>query len=170
MNLKRRLNKTYQKVYRDRHVKAKELALTDQEYRLWDLLLALYDWDRNHQETYGTIEATEAQLAELLNCSDSKVCRVRAKLTKKGLVTMVAESVYQVASLQDDPALMKQQFSEMKQPVADLQEKQSSEDVSSLVSYKDKYRLLRSDEEYEKLHEEFPGLSVDDMKWIDLNV
>jgi hypothetical protein len=43
---------------------------------------------------------------------------------------------------------------------------------SDLVSYKDKVIILRNDEEYKKIKEEisFKELSIDDMKWIDLNV
>jgi hypothetical protein len=43
---------------------------------------------------------------------------------------------------------------------------------SDLVSYKDKVIILRNDEEYKKIKEEisFRELSIDDMKWIDLNV
>ncbi|MCH7733048.1 MAG: hypothetical protein IIB44_11180, partial [Candidatus Marinimicrobia bacterium] len=94
MKLLRRLNKSWQKVQRDRHIRAQDLSLTDPEYRLWDLLLATYDWDKTHTETYGCVETTDRELAEILRWSASKVCRTRNTLTKKGLVNLTQSGLY----------------------------------------------------------------------------
>lgn len=50
--------------------------------------------------------------------------------------------------------------------------KQTVSSISDISSYKDRCNSLRSDEEYEKIKEEmgFTSLTIEDMKWIDLNV
>lgn len=169
-DLKRKLNKSFQKLFRNRHIKAKELDLSDQEYRLWDLLLALYDWDQTHTETFGTVEATQLQLAELLNCSDPKVCRLIRSLIKKGLIKKIEESVYQVTDLQNSSSFLQEESSVSQDLVADLKEKQGYDSNSPLVSFKDNTSFVRSNKEYEELQRQFPNLTVEDMKWIDLNV
>lgn len=49
---------------------------------------------------------------------------------------------------------------------------QTPSPISDLVSYKNRVISLRSDEEYQKIIEEYNYslLSIDDMKWIDINV
>lgn len=50
--------------------------------------------------------------------------------------------------------------------------KQTVSSISDIGSYKDRCNSLRSDEEYEKIKEEmgFNSLTIEDMKWIDINV
>lgn len=174
--MQRRLNDSYQKVYRNRHIKARGLSLTDPEYRLWDLFTAVYDWDKTHTQSFGTIETTDRELAEVLKWSASKVCRNRVSLIKKGLIEQTSIGVYKLlleklsAPLEQEVAQAKQEIAPTQQEVADLQQKQAYTADNSLVSYKDKYRLERSIKEYEGLARDFPLLSIDDMKWIDENV
>ena len=100
------------------------------------------------------------------------------KITRKDLIVDIQKYVAvlqnDVADPQQENANLQQNFTKGKdinqpQEVADLQQTVSK---SNLVSYKDKCIILRSDEEYNKIKEEFAfsQLSVDDMKWIDINV
>ncbi len=101
MELQKRLNKTFQKVTRDRHVIAQRLKLSDSEYRLWDLFTALYDWDNRHT-TFGSVVGTNEEIAKLLsgcNWSASKVCRTLISLIKKGLIKRVSRSQHKLTAL-----------------------------------------------------------------------
>ena len=100
------------------------------------------------------------------------------KITRKDLIVDIQKYVAvlqtKVADLQQKNANLQQNFSKGKdinqpQEVANLQQTVSK---SNLVSYKDKGIILRTDEEYKKIKQEFPfcELSIDDMKWIDINV
>jgi hypothetical protein len=192
MSLQRRLNNTYQKLYRNRHVIAKQLKLSDPEYRLWDLYLALYDWDIKHTETFQTVEAPDRDIAKLLDWSASKVCRSRNKLIQKGIIRSKTRTVHEVvlipsketdvSSLQHQTAPVKQALAGVQQESAVKQQTTGKSNQSSIVSYKDKYidggkrvaikQEVRSNEEYQRIYEEgcFQGLTPDDMKWIDENV
>lgn len=169
MSLIRRLNRTYQKVYRDRHLLAQGLSLTDPEYRLWDLFKALEDWDKNHSETYQKVLATDRELVKVLPSSywsPSKVCRVRKSLITKGFIDQTGTSEYKVIEM----SLVQQRISQVKQKIAPVQQKQTYNGNSSLVSYKDKYSLVRSNKEYEELWEENgrpESFTPEDMKWVD---
>lgn len=156
MNILRRLNNTYQKVYRNRHLVAKQLNLKDSEYRLWDLCLAIYDWDKKHEETYQTVETTDKILADILGWSSSKVCRVRNGLIEKGTIKEKARSLYEVvllpssknntAKLQDENANLQDQIAETQENIAELQSNQDKTDETTIVSYKGKYRINTVDE------------------------
>lgn len=157
MNILRRLNNTYQKVYRNRHLVAKQLNLKDSEYRLWDLCLAVYDWDKKHEETYQTVETTDSILADILNWSSSKVCRVRNRLIVKGAIKEKARSFYEVvllpssnndiAKLHDDNANLHNEIAETQENIAELQSNQDETDKTTIVSYKGKYSIS-TEEEY----------------------
>lgn len=156
MNILRRLNNTYQKVYRNRHLIAKGLVLDDPEYRLWDLYIALYDWDKSHSETFQTVEATDLVLKEILDWSISKVCRVRNRLLKKGAIKPVGRSIYTVsllpqkendiASLKNNVAQMQNEIAPMQEKIAEKQQFQGYLDSNTIVSYKGKYRINTVDE------------------------
>jgi hypothetical protein len=100
------------------------------------------------------------------------------KITRKDLIVDIQKYVAilqnDVADPQQENVNLQQNFTKgngeiQPQKVADLQQTVSK---SNSVSYKDKDIILRSDEEYNKIKEEFAfnQFSVDDMKWIDLNV
>jgi DNA-directed RNA polymerase specialized sigma subunit len=91
----KRLNNSFQKTFRNRHLIAVERKLNDQEYRLWDLYIALYDWDTRH-EHFGCVVDTDLHIAEMINWSESKVCRYRNSLVEKGMVKMDERSVVKV--------------------------------------------------------------------------
>lgn len=157
MNILRRLNNTYQRVYRNRHLVAKQLILKDSEYRLWDLYLAIYDWDKKHKETYQTVETTDSILADILDWSSSKVCRVRNGLIEKGAIKEKARSFYEVvllpsskndvAKLQDDNANLHNEIAKTQENIAEMQSNQDKTDQSTIVSYKGKYSIS-TEEEY----------------------
>lgn len=100
------------------------------------------------------------------------------KITRKDLIVDIQKYI---AILQNDVAdpqqknvnlqqnLTKGDGNKQAQKVADLQQTVSK---SNSVSYKDKCIILRSDEEYNKIKEEFAfsQLLVEDMKWIDINI
>lgn len=157
MQISRRLNNTYQRVYRNRHLIAKNLKLNDREYRLWDLYIAIYDWDKGHIETYQTVQATDLMLSEVLGWSPSKVCRVRNLLLEKGSIKSTARSTYSIvllpqkenniAELKDDTAKMQDDIAPVQEKVAEVQQIQSYPTPNTTVSYKDKYRIS-TEEEY----------------------
>jgi len=160
MEVTRRLNNSYQKLYRNRHLFAGDLNLDDAEYRLMDLFIALYDWDKNHKETYQTVKATDRQIAKILSWSASKVCRTRNKLLKKGLIELIKRCVYKIVYLPyGDIAELKQQISPlqhniatMKQKVAPMQQVSGYSNQNSIVSYKDKYSFIRNEGEYKEIN------------------
>lgn len=177
----RRLNSTYQRVYRSRHVKALELNQTDAEYRLHDLLLALYDWDKKHVDTYGTVETTDRDIAPLLKWSPSKVCRTRRELIKQGVIKEIRPHVYlvtQVAQMQQQESKMQDEVSLMQQEVAEMKQNQGYRSGKTIVSYKDNYGDInnRSNngfhwQENPTGHSQcFPSLEEDDIRWINENV
>lgn len=171
----RRLNNSYQKLYRYRHVVATQLKLTDAEYRLWDLLIALKGWDKNYPDSYRIVETTDREIAGILRWSCSKVCRTRNKLQKKDLVTKKAIRVCEVndaSEMQHLISIVQQKGAKPKQKVAPTQQGQVQINTSPLVSYKGESGFLRSQEEYQKTEEELgpDSLEIDDMKWIDANV
>lgn len=157
MQISRRLNNTYQRVYRNRHLIAKNLKLNDREYRLWDLYIALYDWDKDHTETYQTVQATDLVLSEVLGWSPPKVCRVRNLLLKKGAIKPIGRSIYTIvllpqkennfAGLQNSIAEMQDEIAPVQEKVAEVQQIQGYSDPNTIVSYKDKYRI-NTEEEY----------------------
>lgn len=173
MGLNERLANGYQKLKRNRHIVAKNLKLTDEEYRLWDFFIAAYGWDERYSESYGKVLATQREIAQILAWSASKVNRVLTKLKKKGLIESTGQSKYEVlkgVKTQEEVASVKQAVAPAVYPVAVMEQEKPQKTLTPLVSSKVTSSLLRSDEEYDLLHQEFPGFEVDDLKWIDENV
>lgn len=200
MKLLRRItNQSWQKVKRNRHLVAIHLELDDAQYRLWDLLVALYDWDRKHEETYGCVECTDREIAKILSWSPAKVCRARNELLKKKVIRKPGDlySILPFPELDDETlnkfkkvarvhgsvSPLKPHVSPPIKELAPLQQNQGYLDKSSLVSYKDessngypKKVLIkqesRTEEEYKRIKEEMgpSSLEIDDMKWIDDNL
>ena len=108
--------------------------------------------------------------------SASKVCRARNELIKKGLLQRAGKSEYKVvdvAPMQEGDAQVKQEVASLKQETAPMQQGQPQNVDNSIVSYKDKYRLVRSDKEYNDIWEENgrpESFTPEDMKWVDENV
>lgn len=63
--------------------------LKAEEFILYEFLIAITDWDETHTETYGTFEATDKDVAELLNWRSGstvnrwKKCLISKELLKK---------------------------------------------------------------------------------------
>lgn len=81
----------YQKAPRQRFESLANGLLTQEELIMYELGVAITDWDKNH-ETYGTFLATNRQLAEVLGWkSDTAALRIKANLIRKGLFIKVEE-------------------------------------------------------------------------------
>ena len=76
--------KGYQRASRERFLLLKNKILTHEEFIVYELAIAVTDWDRDH-DTYGTFDGTNQEIANLLGWkSDSTVSRHIQKLLKKG--------------------------------------------------------------------------------------
>lgn len=185
-DLKKKL-KGYQKHNRNRHLLAKELLLSDQEFRLWDLAVTLCGWDQANPDSYLLFEGTMDSLAAIFNWSKAKVSRTMDGLIKKGIITRNQQKIYKVnircekgsetedgefAQKKDNISLVKNTVSSLKQNVAPVRQKEAQSHTNPLISFKGDLVSFRSDEEYQKLLEEgqYTALTIDDMRWIDQNV
>lgn len=160
MNILRRLNnpKAHQRLYRNRHLRAKELNLSDPEYRLWDLYGAVSGWDKKYNEIFEMIHATDEQIAEILNWSPSKTCRTRNELIKKGLIKEQTRGIYKIlfipspdsetAVMPDKNAQMQPKLAPMEIEPATTQANPGINSESPLYSSKGIYTLLRTKDEY----------------------
>lgn len=199
--------KGYHKTFRGRFLFLRNKILTEGEFVLWDLSFnVLADWDKNHIETYGTFPYTWADIAFLLGCSESIICRRSEKLFKHHLwerlingsikvsgieiIDLLAEITKKegVVDLQDYLAKTQSYNAKLhennvklqriypKEEIPDcaqnLAKTQISASKAHLVSFKGESRVIRTDEEYQKILEEggYTRLTVEDMKWIDENV
>lgn len=114
LHIERRLlnTKARQRLFKNRHLHARELRLDDAEFRLLDLYGAVISWDKvNYPDQYESVKATDQQIGEILMWSYSKVCRVKNKLIKKGLVRKDGNADYKVLRIFDK-----------EMPIADMQE------------------------------------------------
>lgn len=82
----RRKLRGWLKVSRERHLVAQKYHLSDGEFRLLELYRDLTDWDARHEDTFQTFYATDSDVAQLCNCSQSTVCRRRSQLVAKALI------------------------------------------------------------------------------------
>jgi len=89
----------YQRHNKNRHLIARELKISDQEYRLWDLLGSLCGWDSRHDHSYHKVQITLNKLANILGWDESKVSRVTSSLIRKDLIERIGRSEYAVKIL-----------------------------------------------------------------------
>lgn len=83
-NLLKKL-KGYQKAPRGRFLLLKERRLTHEEFLLYELGVAISDWDSRH-ETYGVFKATNQEIAGILGwSSDTTALMHKNSLIKKGM-------------------------------------------------------------------------------------
>jgi hypothetical protein len=189
MTLDRRLTDTYQmNWFRSRHKVALGLNLKAVEYRLWDLINVLSDWDKDHRETFGTLKATDRTLAKYMGCSYPSVNRAKNKLIKVGLVSIdegllriktIKEVKENTHAMKQVGSSVKHDISPVKQTISSVKQNQGYGDDSSIVSYKDGLVSNGLDQEdkglirdYQKIIKEgdYMYLTESDMKWIDQNV
>lgn len=79
----------YQKARRDRFFLLAFGEVTQEEFILYEFFNAITDWDRSHFDTYGTFQATNKEIREVLKWkADSTVSRHKKKLMEKGYITM----------------------------------------------------------------------------------
>lgn len=176
----------YQRAPRDRFLLLFYKVFAQEELALYELGIAITDWDSTHIDTYGTFKATNKQIANILGWkNDSSVSRYKKSLIKKGYFKLDSDGRIQIKGFnlwelrQKKSAENQEKFAELQTDSAKIQESseklhknQSYLDSYSLVSSKGGNKFLRSDREYEEIKKEL-GLKVlttDDMKWIDLNV
>lgn len=182
--------KGYQKASRDRFLLIAEGILTHEEFVIYELGVALTDWDKTHVETYGTFLASNLQLAQLLHWkSDSTVSRHRQKLIQKGFFivgndgrTLIKDyEKWQLKRLPENTSEKMQASSAKMQPTnavlhetpAKMHESSPQNPDQPLVSFKGN-SSFKTKEEYQRIWKEdyksSPDFTPDDMKWIDQNV
>jgi len=87
--MKNPLNKKlrgFQRAPRERFKLLKDNILTTEELLLYEFLIAITDWDKDH-ENYGLFKATDEEIAEILGWkSRSTICKYRGSLINKGLL------------------------------------------------------------------------------------
>ena len=127
--LTRRLN-GFCALSKGRHLMSRMFGLGDAEFRLFELYTDAYLWDERYREEYGTVSFPDRVVAKFLGWSPSKVCRIRAKLIEKGLVTEVARGIHAVNPVFE----YKSKLANMKQIIADTQKENSpvDQDVASV--------------------------------------
>lgn len=175
----------YQRAPRERFSLLINHILTAEEFVVYELGLAITDWDTEHDdEIYGKFKATNLEMAEICGWkSDSTVSRIKSKLIKKGLFIDDGEYIrakdfeeWQLrkkppAKMQDDIAKMQPQSANPQYESAKTQEFHAQTPHYPLVSSNGNSRL-HSNEEYESFVNsgQFGSMTIDDMKWIDENV
>lgn len=155
----------YQKAPRDRYFLLRDHILTQEEFLLYELGLAITDWDKTHIDFYGTFQATNQDLADMLGwSSDSTVSRYKKSLIRKGFFLLALVNRLQVkdfsswelkkssAKMQNTPAEIGIASANLQEPPAKVQNSQSKNSSSSLVSSKG--NLSSSKEVYEYLSDE----------------
>lgn len=138
----------YQKAPRARFKLLLEHRLTQEEFLLYELVVAITDWDARH-ETYGTVEATNQELAELLGWrSDTTALAHKKSLIKKGILYIVDGNrikakgfdKWQRASsplkIKDETAERQLNASKIEDEPSEIKEDQSQNNDYSLVSSK----------------------------------
>ncbi len=166
--LHRRLNGSYQKVRRDRHLLYREHKMTDPECRLWELLVSLCDWDPKHFDTVGTVEATQKELAGFLGreWSTSKVSRTKDLLINKGVLTEIEQGIFRIVPsplVREPLAPTQYEIASTHSSLASVQVAPDKDRRFSIVSYKGEYKP------YQRKEADHARFTEDDAEWIKLN-
>lgn len=139
----------YQKAPRARFKLLSEGRLTQEEFLLYELAVAITDWDFKH-ETYGTFKATNQELADLLGWkSDTTALKHKRSLIKKGIFFVVNSDgikakgfdKWQLRTLnpskkEDETAEKQLNVSKIEDKPSEIKEDQSQNSNYSLVSSK----------------------------------
>lgn len=138
----------FQKAPKDRFLLLERGDITQEELLLYELGMAITDWDRTHTETFGSFQATNLELAEILRWkSDSTVSRHKASLIQKGFFKLTEDrriipKDFEIWELRK-PAIVQNQIAEMQtdsankhEPSAKMQELSPQNTDYPLVSYK----------------------------------
>lgn len=169
----------FQKAPKDRFLLLAKGVLTQEELILYELGLATIDWDYRHIDTFGTFQATNQELAEILGWKNgATVSRHKARLIEKGFFILADDKRIEPKDFEmwelKKPAKMQDYIAE-KQTDSAYKHEQSAKmhELSSqntnypLVSYKG--NISSSNNESNNTNDG-SGLSEDDKKWIDENV
>lgn len=150
----------YQKADRNRFLLLANGTLTQEEFLVYELAVAITDWDPKHTDTYGTFAGTNIQIASLLGWkSDSSVCRLKKRLIKKNIFIEVNERLrvfdFEKWQLRKNPAEKQPEVAEIEPPtaktqtpVANLQPIRVQRPDYSLGSFKGEYKFSVNKEEY----------------------
>lgn len=185
--LRKRL-RGWQKIPRERHLIAEKHNLTDGEFRLLELYRDLTDWDDRHIDTYKTFFATDADIAELLNCNPSTISRRRGSLLSKSLIKVTKDKRYEIVDDSEsntyseaikvfgENARKKEQDAEKHNPIAleheecaPTQENRGQSTELPLVSFKGDFVSLVPCDRYLELEKSgrFGAMTADDMEFIE---
>lgn len=138
----------FQKAPRDRFLLLAMGILSQQEFILYELGIALTDWDYRHTDTYGTFQATNQELAEILGLkTDSSISRHKTGLLKKGLFILAVDhritpkdfekwELRKSAKMQNQVAEMQTESAIKHEHSAKMQELSPQNSDYSLISYK----------------------------------
>ncbi len=176
----------WDKAPKDRFFLLSNGLISQEEFLLCEFAIAICDWDMDHEDNYGTFEATNGQIAEILGWkSASTVSRLRKSLTNKGFFIVTGDRTKvkdfdrwrvnkrSCAKTHSDSANSNNDNANLHKECANLQDIQPQKPVSPLGSYKDSVGFFRSDQEYQRIYEEMGSpldFTIEDMKWIDINV
>lgn len=163
----------YQKAPRDRFFLLYNKTLTQEEFVLYELGIAITDWDREHTETYGTFQATNQELAEILGWdSDTTALRHKDSLIQRGLFIQVNEDLIKpkgfekwqlrtskAAKIQDQTAKIQLTSSNLEEVPAKMQDDRPQKDNNSLVSFKGDLSLSKEDNSEDIPEEELDRIS-----------
>lgn len=175
----KRLN-GFQKAHRKRFLLLTHKRLTEEEFVLYELGIALAIWDEEKEE-YGSFEATNQELANILGWkSDTTALRHKGNLIKKGFFRETEDNTIKPigleewrlrkpapANLEDDPALLQNSPANLKKRSAKIEENQPQNSNYPLGSFKDNlgsYEALENitDDELDHIAEELFGVEEGD--------
>lgn len=176
----------FQKAPKDRFLLLTKGILTSEEFVVYELGLAITDWDRDHDEdVYGKFQATNKQIAEVCGWkSDSQVSRIKKKLIEKGYFIRDEEQLrvkdfekWQLrkkgfANTQEHSVKLQPVVANMQEDLANTQDIQDQNAIYPLSSYKDDLGLARTDADYQSFVNsgQHGSMTIDEMRWIDENV
>lgn len=188
VNRLRRKLRGWQKVSRERHLIAEKSNLSDGEFRLLELYRDLTDWDVKHIETYKSFSLLDVEVAELLKCDTSTVCRRRKALLSKGLISEKEDGSYEVVdnTQQDDFSDIAEVFlgsartqtnnAHMQSDIAPLHKENAPVHTdrgyttdSPLVSFKSDFVSLLPCDKYLELEKSgrFGAMTAEDMEFVE---
>ncbi|OGH39052.1 MAG: hypothetical protein A2905_00435 [Candidatus Levybacteria bacterium RIFCSPLOWO2_01_FULL_36_10] len=185
--------------YRGKFLLLKNKVISKEAFILYEASVAFSDWDKEHK-TYGLLSLSQSEIESQLGFSKGYVSRYGGTLIEKGLWEKLPDNIRVVGFELIEIKLLKEIVKKNKvvdlqkylvetqqlvankgeldakeraclspQSVADLQQPLSKSDIGS---FKDKYYIPRTDEEYERMWKEgnYQSLTPDDMKWLDNNI
>lgn len=146
----------YQRAYRDRFFLLYNKTLTQEEFILYEVGIAITTWDKS-KEGYGTFQATNDELSEILGWdSGTTALRHKNSLIKKGLFVQVNKylikpkefekwqhRISKAAKIQIQTAKIQPTPANLEEVPAKMQEKQGYQNSYPLLSFKGNLSLSK---------------------------